>query len=168
MGIRQRCYQKVIASSSTSRFTNSLLFSCSRGFSTYPPHEIVPMPSLSPTMESGTITKWNLNEGDEFDAGDVLCEVETDKASVDFEAQDEGIIAKILVEEGKADVPCGEPIMITVEDKSDVDAFKDYTIEGSGDTGKLGLTADKAGDAASAPPLPVASAPPVAASQPEV
>jgi len=170
--IRQRCYRKIIASSSTTtttaRMTNSLLFSCSRGFSTYPPHEIVPMPSLSPTMEAGTITKWSKNEGDEFDAGDILCEVETDKATVDFEAQDEGVIAKILVEEGKADIPCGQPILITVMDKGDVDAFKDYTVEGSGDTGKLGLTVDKEEDTASPPP-PTASAPPaVSVSQPEV
>lgn len=167
--IRQRCYQKIISSSTSTRVTNSLWFSCSRGFSTYPPHEIVPMPSLSPTMESGTITKWIKSEGEEFDAGDILCEVETDKATVDFEAQDEGVIARILVEEGKADIPCGQPILITVEDKDDVDAFKDYTVEGSGDAGKLGLTVDKGEDAATpAPPSPVASAPPVVASQPDV
>merc|ERR1719491_1209446 len=127
------------------------------------------MPSLSPTMESGTITKWIKSEGEEFDAGDILCEVETDKATVDFEAQDEGVIARILVEEGKADIPCGQPILITVEDKDDVDAFKDYTVEGSGDAGKLGLTVDKEEDAATpTPPSPVASAPPVVASQPDV
>jgi len=157
--VRQRCYQKIASSSAATRMANSILFSCSRGFSTYPPHEIVPMPGLSPTMETGTISKWNLNEGDEFDAGDVLCEVETDKATVDFEAQDEGVIAKILVEEGKADIPCGQPILITVMEKSDVDAFKDYTVEGSGDIGKLGLTVDKEEDAASPPPSAADAAP---------
>jgi hypothetical protein len=48
--------------------------------SSYPPHTLYPMPALSPTMETGTIAKWNLGEGDAFAAGDVLCEVETDKA----------------------------------------------------------------------------------------
>lgn len=132
--IRQKCFQRLIPGVSRS------LLSCTRGFSTYPPHEIVPMPSLSPTMETGTITKWNVGEGDEFDAGDILCEVETDKATVDFEAQDEGVIAKILIEEGSKDIPCGQPILITVMEKGDVDAFKDYTLEGS--EVPLGLTTE--------------------------
>jgi len=129
--IRQRCFQRLIPGNRV----NSILSSCTRGFSTYPPHEVVPMPSLSPTMETGTITKWNLGEGDEFDAGDVLCEVETDKATVDFEAQDEGVIAKILMPEGETDVPCGTPILITVMEKDDVGAFKDYVVEGEANLG---------------------------------
>lgn len=55
-----------------------------RWFASYPPHEVVGMPSLSPTMESGTISAWNVEEGAAFSAGDVLCSVETDKATVDF------------------------------------------------------------------------------------
>lgn len=86
------------------------------------------MPNLSPTMEFGSIAKWNLKEGDSFSAGDVFCEVETDKATVDFESQDEGTIARILAEAGPGDIKCGEPIMILVEDAADVDAFKDYAV----------------------------------------
>ena len=52
------------------------------------------MPALSPTMEAGTIASWKVEEGTAFAAGDVICEVETDKATVDFEAQDEGVLAK--------------------------------------------------------------------------
>merc|ERR1719245_1073395 len=78
-----------------------------RFLSSYPPHEVVGMPSLSPTMESGSISRWNKSTGDEFAAGDVLCEVETDKATVDFEAQDEGVIGKILVEAGPTEIQCG-------------------------------------------------------------
>lgn len=99
-----------------------------RWMSSYPPHEVVGMPNLSPTMESGTIARWNMKEGDSYSAGDVFCEVETDKATVDFESQDDGAIARILTEAGPGDIQCGEPIMIIVEDPDDVDAFKDYTI----------------------------------------
>ena len=56
-------------------------------------------------MEMGTISKWNKNEGDGFQPGDVICQIETDKAVVDFEAQDEGFVAKILKPEGAADIP---------------------------------------------------------------
>lgn len=51
-----------------------------RFFSSYPPHTLYPMPALSPTMETGTISSWNIGEGDSFAAGDVICEIETDKA----------------------------------------------------------------------------------------
>lgn len=102
-----------------------------RWASNYPKHEIVGMPSLSPTMEAGTIASWNVKEGDSFGAGDVLCEIETDKATVSFEAQDDGVIAKILAKAGAAEIKCGMPIMITVDDASDVNAFKDYVAEAS-------------------------------------
>lgn len=97
--------------------------------SNYPAHEVVGMPSLSPTMEAGAIASWTLEEGESFGAGDVLCEVETDKATVSFEAQDDGVVAKILAEAGPTEIDCGVPILITVEEESDVDAFKDYVVE---------------------------------------
>jgi len=99
----------------------------------YPSHTIFPMPALSPTMETGTIEKWNLKEGDEFSAGDVLCSIETDKASVDFEAQDDGILAKIL-QEGVLgqDLTVGTPICIVVEEMKDVEAFVDFVSEEGG------------------------------------
>ena len=69
------------------------------------------MPALSPTMEQGIISKWNVKEGDSFAAGDSLAVIETDKASMDFEAQDDGVVAKILVSEGRDATNCGSPIV---------------------------------------------------------
>ena len=95
-----------------------------------PQHLVVGLPALSPTMESGTIASWNLQEGESFSAGDVICGVETDKATVDFEAQDDGVVAKLLMEPGN-EIPVGTPIMITVEEEDDVGAFKDYVHQAS-------------------------------------
>ncbi|CAM9166933.1 unnamed protein product [Hapterophycus canaliculatus] len=92
-----------------------------------PEHEVVGLPALSPTMETGTITEWLVKEGDSFAAGDIICMVETDKATVDFEAQDEAVLAKILVPAGTPDVAVGTPMMVLIEDKDDVGAFKDFT-----------------------------------------
>jgi len=82
-------------------------------------------------MEAGTIASWNLGEGDSFAAGDSICEIETDKATMSFEAQDDGVIAKILASAGPDEISCGVPIVITVEEADDVDAFKDYVAEAS-------------------------------------
>jgi len=71
----------------------------------YPAHEVVGLPALSPTMSSGVIANWKVSEGGSYAAGDVICEVETDKATVDFEAQDDGIVAKILAQAGN-EVSC--------------------------------------------------------------
>ena len=65
-----------------------------------PYHLVVGLPALSPTMETGTLAEWYVKEGDSFSAGDGLVKIETDKASIDFEAQDDGYVAKILVEAG--------------------------------------------------------------------
>ena len=70
------------------------------------------MPALSPTMEEGTLAKWLVKEGDSVTAGDILAEIETDKATMEFEAVDEGVIAKILVPEGTDNVKVGEPIAV--------------------------------------------------------
>jgi hypothetical protein len=71
-----------------------------RRLSTLPPHTFLPMPALSPTMTQGNLAVWKKAEGDEICAGDVIAEVETDKATVDYEAVDEGFLAKILVSAG--------------------------------------------------------------------
>src|SRR5690349_7452644 len=78
------------------------------------------MPALSPTMEEGTLAKWLVKEGDEVKSGDILAEIETDKATMEFEAVDEGKIAKILVAEGTDGVKVGQPIAILAEDGEDV------------------------------------------------
>eukprot|EP00761_Pharyngomonas_kirbyi_P013104 gb/GECH01013131.1/.p1 GENE.gb/GECH01013131.1/~~gb/GECH01013131.1/.p1 ORF type:complete len:545 (+),score=118.30 gb/GECH01013131.1/:1-1635(+) len=91
------------------------------------------MPALSPTMEKGNIASWNKKVGDEFQTGDVLCEVETDKATVEFEAPDDGYLAAILVEAGSVDIPIGKPIGVMVDDKSDIEQIKpkDFVEESS-------------------------------------
>src|SRR4051794_15055768 len=78
------------------------------------------MPALSPTMEEGTLAKWLVKEGDDVKSGDILAEIETDKATMEFEAVDEGKIAKILVAEGTDGVKVGQPIAILAEEGEDV------------------------------------------------
>ena len=74
------------------------------------------MPALSPTMEEGTLAKWLVKEGDVVRSGQILAEIETDKATMEFEAVDEGIVGKLLVPEGTAGVKVNTPIAILVED----------------------------------------------------
>ena len=95
----------------------------------YPDHMKLTMPALSPTMSTGKITSWLKKPGDSVSAGDVVCEVETDKASVGYEVQEDGILAKILAPEGDKDISIGEPLAILAYDESDVAAFEDYTGE---------------------------------------
>ena len=78
------------------------------------------MPALSPTMEEGTLAKWLVKEGDTVSSGDILAEIETDKATMEFEAVDEGKIAKILVAEGSDGVKVGTPIAILAGEGEEV------------------------------------------------
>ena len=78
------------------------------------------MPALSPTMEEGTLAKWLVKEGDTVSSGDIMAEIETDKATMEFEAVDEGIIGKILIAEGTESVKVNTPIAILVEDGEEV------------------------------------------------
>src|SRR5437764_15460119 len=80
------------------------------------------MPALSPTMEEGTLAKWLVKEGDAVKSGDILAEIETDKATMEFEAVDEGKIAKILVPEGTDGVKVGQPIALLAGDGEEVGA----------------------------------------------
>ena len=78
------------------------------------------MPALSPTMEEGTLAKWLVKEGDTVASGDILAEIETDKATMEFEAVDEGIVGKILIAEGTEGVKVNTAIAILVEEGEDV------------------------------------------------
>lgn len=115
-----------------------------------PYHIVVGMPALSPTMESGSIEKWNVKEGDSFSAGDSLAVIETDKATIDLEAQDDGVVAKLLVSEGGGDINVGLPIMVTVEEEEDVAAFADFAPESSG--GSEEAAAPASAETPTAPP----------------
>src|SRR5258708_14577380 len=80
------------------------------------------MPALSPTMEKGNLAKWRKKEGDKVKCGDVIAEIETDKARMEVEAVDEGTIAKIVVPEGTQDVPVNDVIAVLAGDGEDVKA----------------------------------------------
>jgi pyruvate dehydrogenase E2 component (dihydrolipoamide acetyltransferase) len=78
------------------------------------------MPALSPTMEKGNLAKWLKKEGDTVKTGDVIAEIETDKATMEYEAVDDGVIAKIVVPEGTADVPVNQLIAVMAQEGEDV------------------------------------------------
>ncbi len=81
------------------------------------------MPALSPTMEEGTLAKWLVNEGDTVSSGDILAEIETDKATMEFEAVDEGIIGKILIAEGTEGVKVNTAIAVMLEEGESADSI---------------------------------------------
>ena len=111
------------------------------------------MPALSPTMTMGNIGTWQKKVGDAVAAGDVLVEIETDKAQMDFECQEEGYIAKILVDSNTKEVNISQPIAIIVENKEDIEKFADFTVDSAA--------------AAPAAAAPAAAAPAAAAPVPE-
>ena len=86
------------------------------------------MPALSPTMEEGTLTKWLVSEGDAVQSGDLLAEIETDKATMEFEAVDEGTIGKILISEGSSNVKVNSVIAILLEDGETLDVTVENTM----------------------------------------
>src|SRR5512140_303463 len=77
------------------------------------------MPALSPTMEKGNLSKWLKHEGDKVKAGEVIAEIETDKATMEYESIDDGVLAKIVVPEGTADVPVNQLIAVLAEEGED-------------------------------------------------
>mgnify|MGYP003110780734 CR=1 FL=1 len=87
------------------------------------------MPALSPTMEEGTLAKWLVKEGDTVSSGDILAEIETDKATMEFEAVDEGVVGKILIEEGTEGVKVNTAIAILLEEGEDASAMEDAKSE---------------------------------------
>ncbi len=108
------------------------------------------MPALSPTMEEGTLAKWLVKEGDEVKSGQIMAEIETDKATMEFEAVDEGIIGKILIAEGTAGVKVNTPIAVLLEEGEDASAAD--------------AAPAASAPAASASPAPAAAAAPAATS----
>ena len=82
------------------------------------------MPALSPTMEKGNLAKWHKKEGDSVKSGDVIAEIETDKATMEVEAVDEGTLGKILVPEGTNDVAVNTPIAMILAEGEDKSALK--------------------------------------------
>src|SRR5271167_4532167 len=104
------------------------------------------MPALSPTMEKGNLAKWLKKEGDAVKTGDIIAEIETDKATMEYEAVDDGVMAKIVVPEGTADVPVNQLIAVLAQEGEDPRAA--------------------AASAATAAKTPIAAAPAAAAKTP--
>ena len=151
--------------------------------SSYPEHTVVPMPALSPTMETGAVVRpiyqdkdnpcvvlhsigsivaWNIKEGEKFEAGDSICEVETDKATVAYEATDSGYLAKIIVQSGEVKV--GQPIMVTVEEDDEIAAFSSYSAPAGGAAPAPAAAPEAKVETPAAPSAPAASAPVAASS----
>src|SRR5271154_2687107 len=117
------------------------------------------MPALSPTMEKGNLAKWLKKEGDKVKAGDVIAEIETDKATMEYEAIDDGVLAKIVVPEGTQDVPVNQLIAVIAAEGEDVKAAA--SAAGKGAPAKPAEPPKPAAPAAKAP-APQAAAPAVA------
>lgn len=109
----------------------AVLVRCYSANSGLPPHQEIGMPSLSPTMTEGNIARWLKKEGDKISPGEVLCEVETDKATVEMECMEEGYLAKIIKGDGAQNIKVGEVIAITVEEEQDIGEFKSYQVSAS-------------------------------------
>ena len=106
------------------------------------------MPALSPTMEEGTLARWLVKEGDTVSSGDILAEIETDKATMEFEAVDEGVIGKMLISEGSEGVKVNTPIAVLVEEGESLDAAPAASSEASAAGAPAAPAAPKAAAAA--------------------
>jgi len=116
------------------------------------------MPALSPTMEEGTLAKWLVKEGDTVSSGDVMAEIETDKATMEFEAVDEGTIGKIIVAEGTEGVKVNDVIAILLEDGESADDIGDTSAPAAAPAAEAAPTKEEAPAPAAAAPAPAAPA----------
>lgn len=124
------------------------------------PIEIL-MPALSPTMTEGTLATWVKKEGDAISAGDVIAEIETDKATMEVEAVDEGVLGKILVDGGSENVAVNTPIALLLEEGEDASALASHTVGGAA-SAPAAAPAEAAAPTATAS-TPAAASPPTAA-----
>jgi pyruvate dehydrogenase E2 component (dihydrolipoyllysine-residue acetyltransferase) len=125
------------------------------------------MPALSPTMEKGNLAKWLKKEGDKVKSGDVIAEIETDKATMEVEAIDEGTIAKILVPEGTQDVPVNDVIAVLAGEGEDVKAAGAGAAKPSASAAPPKAAEAPAAASAPAPAAPKPAPPPAAAPAPQ-
>ena len=122
------------------------------------PTEIL-MPALSPTMEEGTLAKWLVKEGDTVSSGDLIAEIETDKATMEFEAVDEGTVGKILIAEGSEGVKVNTPIAVLLEDGESADDIQSSGTSSGGAPAKEEAPAVKSEAPAAAPKEEAKAAP---------
>ncbi|KAG6879727.1 hypothetical protein C0992_012330 [Termitomyces sp. T32_za158] len=123
------------------------------------------MPAMSPTMSEGGIAAWKKNEGEAFVTGDVLLEIETDKATIDVEAQDDGILAKIIAQDGAKGVQVGAPIAIVAEEGDDLSGAAEFASQAVSESNSAGKP-EKAPEPAT-PATPEPSRPEPTKSQPD-
>ncbi|KAK4171004.1 2-oxoacid dehydrogenases acyltransferase-domain-containing protein [Triangularia setosa] len=145
------------------RLVRVALPSLTRWYASYPPHTVVKMPALSPTMTAGNIGAWNKKPGDSIAPGEVLVEIETDKAQMDFEFQEEGVLAKVLKDTGAKDVAVGNPIAVLVEEGTDVSAFENFSLEDAGGDASSAKPKEEKSESESSAPTPA----PTPAPEPE-
>jgi pyruvate dehydrogenase E1 component beta subunit len=117
------------------------------------------MPALSPTMEEGNLAKWVKKEGDSVASGDVIAEIETDKATMEVEAVDEGVIGKILVPEGSEGVKVNTPIAVLLQEGESADDIGKAASPAPAPTPEQETKADKSAETSAAPAAPAAQAP---------
>jgi hypothetical protein len=122
------------------------------------PAQVLGMPALSPTMTQGNVAAWHVKEGDAVGAGTSLADIETDKATMTFENQDDGFVAKLVVPSGAKDVPVGAPVAILVEEADQVAAFANWAPPPG-----VGPSSVAAADAAKPSPASSSSSPAAAA-----
>lgn len=134
-----------------------------RFYADLPDHIKVPLPALSPTMEEGTLVSWAKKEGDKLSEGDLLAEIETDKATMAFETPEEGYLAKIIIPAGTKGIPIGKLVCVIVSKESDVAAFKDFKDDSAPPPKKK---AEPAAAPAAPSPAPAAPSPPPPAAAP--
>ena len=125
----------------------------------------IKMPALSPTMTSGTLAKWLVGEGDGVNSGDVIAEIETDKATMEVESVDDGIIAKILVDAGAENVAVGAVIALLAEDSETASDVAKTSLQKSSSAAPVPSVASEAKSPVEPAPVP-ASAEPVKAAAP--
>lgn len=150
-----------VSSSSSSSPLMSLTSKRFYASGSLPEHTKILLPALSPTMEQGTLAKWAKKEGDHVMEGDLIAEIETDKATMGLEASEEGYVAKLLVAEKTRDLPLKTLLCIMVKNKSDVAAFADYKPSAADSKPAAAAAPAKAAEAPKpATPAPATSAPP--------
>ena len=123
------------------------------------------MPALSPTMEKGNLAKWLKKEGDAVKTGDVIAEIETDKATMEYESVDDGVMAKIVVPEGTSDVAVNQLIAVLAQEGEDVKAAASAAGKGASPPPKPAETQKSAAPAAKAAAPQAATAAPVRRSE---
>ncbi len=119
----------------------------------------ITMPALSPTMTDGTLSKWLKAEGDTIEAGEVIAEIETDKATMEVEAADDGILGKIIVSEGAENVPVNDVIAVLLEDGEDKSVIEEFLSNDNASTAPAAAVKEPVKAAPTPKATPAASAP---------